>query len=114
MNKNTVGFYLEDKTPESLDIAMIHLRGFKKEDKAEMFKLQGGIDPIDGKSYSLDEFHAHHIHSFRSGGISAKYNMVLVCKESHKKIHADGLYSPEQVAALRDDLVKKNGYSRFF
>ena len=89
----------------------LHIRSFKDDDIAKMYKLQGGIDPIDGKHYNLDEFHAHHIVSFKSGGISVIDNMVLLSKENHENLHANCTHTPEDVKNLRNALIKKNGYS---
>lgn len=94
----------------------LHLRPFKEDDKSKMYKLQGGdetkgaIDPIDGNRYKLEELHAHHIVSFRSGGLSILDNLVLVSPTSHKRIH-DSEFTREKVKELRNAIVKSNGHS---
>ena len=59
----------------------LSLRGFGEKDKDNMYMSQGGIDPIDGKHYPMDEMHAHHIKSWRDGGVSDFENLVWLSNE---------------------------------
>ena len=93
------------------DTRLLHIRPFRDEDKTKMYKYQGGIDPIDGNHYNIEDLHAHHIVSFKSGGISIIDNMVLLSEESHRNLHANCTHSPEQLKQLRNNLLKSNGVS---
>ena len=83
-------------------------RNFKDEDKANMYKRQGGIDPLDGKHYELSEMHAHHIEAWGNGGNSDIDNMVLLSKENHRKFHNNffGITNKE-LKDKRDAICKK-------
>lgn len=85
----------------------LHLRGFSPEDKSARFNAQNGIDPIDGKQYDIEDMHAHHIKSWRSGGDNKYDNLVWLSKENHRKLHAgDFGISPEELKRLRDNLCE--------
>ena len=85
----------------------LHLRGFSPEDKSARYNAQGGIDPIDGKHYDIEDMHAHHIKSWRSGGDNKYDNLVWLSKENHRKLHAgDFGISPEELKRLRDKLCE--------
>ena len=91
----------------------LRLRGFNKDDIMEMYIMQRGIDPIDGKHYDISEMEAHHIISFRSGGIPIKDNLVLITKETHSKFHSDSMMTAEDLKIKRNQLIKSNGVSIF-
>ena len=87
----------------------LHLRGFSPEDKSAMYNAQGGIDPVDGKHYEMNEMHAHHIKSWRSGGDSKYDNLVWLSEETHRKLHAGDLdITAEELRKRRDELCRKN------
>lgn len=87
----------------------LHLRRFSPEDKSAMYNAQGGIDPVDGKHYEMEEMHAHHIKSWRSGGDSKYDNLVWLSEETHRKLHAGDLdITAEELRKRRDELCKKN------
>lgn len=87
---------------------MLVLRAFTAVDKAKMYKMQGGIDPIDGQKYKLDEMDAHHIIAWENGGKTEISNGVLISKANHKKIvHAELTYNAEQIKQMRDELLEK-------
>ena len=87
---------------------MLALRAFTTIDKTKMWKMQGGIDPIDGKQYKIDEMVAHHIVAWECGGKTEISNGVLVSKENHqKKIHAENTYTSNQIKEMRDKLIEK-------
>ena len=89
----------------------LHLRGFSPEDKSARYNAQGGIDPIDGKHYNIEDMHAHHIKSWRSGGDNKYDNLVWLSKENHRKLHAgDFGISPEDLKRLRDKLCEGHVY----
>ena len=86
----------------------LHLRNFSEEDKVARYNAQGGIDPIDGQHYEMEEMHAHHIKSWRSGGDSKYDNIVWLSKENHRKLHAgDFGIGAEELRAKRDAICKK-------
>lgn len=87
---------------------MLVLRAFTAVDKAKMYKMQGGIDPIDGQKYKLDEMDAHHIIAWENGGKTEISNGVLISKANHKRIvHAELTYNAEQIKQMRDELLEK-------
>ena len=87
---------------------MLVLRAFTAVDKAKMYKMQGGIDPIDGQKYKLDEMAAHHIIAWENGGKTEISNGVLISKANHKRIvHAELTYNAEQIKQMRDELLEK-------
>lgn len=88
----------------------LEIMDFSKKDINIMYAQQNGIDPIDGKKYSLHEMDGHHIISRRSGGMSTIDNCVLLSKDNHHKLHADSFMSPDELRNKRDELRKENGY----
>ena len=66
---------------------------------------------IDGKHYDMDELEAHHIVSFRSGGLPIKDNMVLITKENHSRLHSDNTMTAEDLKNKRNAIIKSNGHS---
>ena len=89
---------------------LLQTRDFKDADKKEMFKRQGGISPISGEKFSMEDIgkmQSHHIIAWSQGGHTELDNGVILSVEDHKKIHA-GLYSAEQVFEMRDKLWAKN------
>ena len=97
---------------ETLEIDAEHRflqkRTFSKGDKEHQYLLQGGKDPIDGKTYELKDMHAHHIKSWRSGGKTIPSNMILLSKENHEKYHCgDFGYTPDDLKRLLSDLKKQ-------
>lgn len=93
----------EKKEEES----MIHLRGFKDEDKKRMYNSQGGYDPINGKHYDISEMEGHHVVPWRNGGSTDYHNLVMLSKDTHANIDILGL-TPEEIFAKRDELIEKN------
>ena len=88
----------------------LSLRGFSKRDLDNMYAVQKGIDPIDGKHYDMSEMEAHHIVSWRNGGVSDFENLVWLSKENHKKVHADLFITSYELRCKRDALRKENGF----
>ena len=111
----TIGVYewvLRGEKTEEMN-TYLRLRGFNKDDIMEMYIMQRGIDPIDGKHYDISEMEAHHIISFRSGGLPIKDNLVLITKENHSKFHSDSMMTAEDLKIKRNQLIKSNGVSIF-
>ena len=63
------------------------------------------------KHYDMDELEAHHIVSFRSGGLPIKDNMVLITKENHSRFHSDNTMTAEDLKNKRNAIIKSNGHS---
>lgn len=92
------------------DINLLQIRSFKDAEKKEMFKRQGGISPISGEKFSMNDIskmQSHHIIAWSQGGHTELDNGVILSVEDHKKIHA-GLFSAEQVFEMRDKLWAEN------
>ena len=92
------------------DIRLLQIRSFKDAEKKEMFKRQGGISPISGEKFSMNDIskmQSHHIIAWSQGGHTELDNGVILSVEDHKKIHA-GLFSAEQVFEMRDKLWAEN------
>ena len=92
------------------DINLLQIRSFKDSEKKEMFKRQGGISPISGEKFSMNDIskmQSHHIIAWSQGGHTELDNGVILSVEDHKKIHA-GLFSAEQVFEMRDKLWAEN------
>ena len=92
------------------DTKPLQIRNFQGADKKEMFKRQGGISPISGEKFSMEDIgkmQSHHIIAWSQGGHTELDNGVILSVEDHKKIHA-GLFSAEQVFEMRDKLWAEN------
>ena len=92
------------------DTKPLQIRNFQDADKKEMFKRQGGISPISGEKFSMEDIgkmQSHHIIAWSQGGHTELDNGVILSVEDHKKIHA-GLFSAEQVFEMRDKLWAEN------
>ena len=87
---------------------MLILRSFTAVDKAKMYKMQGGIDPIDGVKYKIEEMDAHHIVAWENGGKTEISNGVLISKANHKKIvHAELAYNADEIKLLKEILLEQ-------
>lgn len=87
---------------------MLSLRAFKTPEKVKMYKMQGGIDPIDGLKYKLEDMDAHHIVAWENGGKTEIPNGVMISKANHKKVlHAELTYNSEQIRQMRDELIER-------
>lgn len=81
-------------------------RAFSYVEKEEMYYRQGGIDPIDGKHYELDEMESHHIIPWYLCGPTEERNHILLSKENHRKLDVLG-YTPEDLMGLKKKLIEK-------
>lgn len=90
---------------------MLSLRAFQNNEKLKLYRLQNGIDPIDGKPYPIEEMQAHHIDPWENGGKTEIENGVLISKENHTKFAHGGTLNRFQIKALKDELLDcvKNG-----
>jgi len=88
--------------------SMLVLRSFKVPEKMKMYKMQGGIDPIDGCKYKFEDMDAHHIVAWENGGKTEISNGVMISKTNHKKVlHAELTYNAEQIRQKRDELIER-------
>lgn len=89
---------------------LLSVRGLTPTERKRLYKMQGGIDPIDGKTYDIDEMQAHHIRPVYAGGETKLGNMVLLSAENHRRYHYEGICTAEQLKEKYEALVQKNGY----
>lgn len=85
----------------------LQIRKFSNEEKEQMYHYQGGIDPIDGKHYLLDEMETHHIKAWSNGGRTVIDNCVLLSPQNHIDFHNHCIETNELIRR-RDELWKKN------
>ena len=104
------GFYewvLRGEKDEEIN-TFLHLRRFTDEDKSARYNAQGGIDPIDGQHYEIEDMEAHHIKSWKNGGDSKYDNLVLLSKKNHRAFHNGDLnITADESRKKRDELCKK-------
>lgn len=96
-NKKGIYEYVLDREEKHLSI-----RAFSDRDKRTMYEKQGGIDPVDGQHYALDEMQAHHIIEWVDGGKTILENCVMVSKKNHENIYAK--ISPAELMEWRNNL----------
>lgn len=96
-NKKGIYEYVLDKEEKHLSI-----RAFSDRDKRTMYEKQGGIDPVDGQHYALDEMQAHHIIEWADGGKTIIENCVMVSKKNHENIYAK--ITPSELMEWRNNL----------
>lgn len=89
------------------DERYLQIRAFSPKEKTEMYLYQGGIDPIDGRHYSLNDMETHHIKAWRSGGKTEIGNCVLLAKRNHIDFH-NHCTETEVIVRRRDELWKEN------
>lgn len=89
---------------------LLNVKGLTASERTKLYKMQNGIDPIDGKVYSIENMQAHHIKPIYGGGETKIANMVLLSAENHRKYHYEGICTAEELKKKRDDLIKSNGY----
>lgn len=104
------GFYewvLRGEKDEEIN-TFLHLRRFTDEDKSARYNAQGGIDPIDGQHYEIEDMEAHHIKSWKNGGDSKYDNLVWLSKKNHRAFHNGDLnITADEIRKKRDELCKK-------
>ena len=86
----------------------LQIRAFSKEDIRKMYIYQGGIDPISGEKYQIEDFQAHHIVAWADGGKTKIDNLVLLTEDSHHKYHNQSVMTREELIKKRDELWKVN------
>jgi hypothetical protein len=89
------------------DECYLQIRAFSGVQKSQMYSYQGGIDPIDGKHYSLKDMETHHIKAWRSGGKTEIGNCILLAKRNHIDFH-NHCTETEVIVKRRDELWEKN------
>lgn len=62
-------------------------RAFTTGQRTVLYKRQNGICPDCGEHFIIEKMDAHHIQSWRSGGVTVLDNGVMLCKECHHKRH---------------------------
>lgn len=79
-------------------------RIFSQDEKKEMYEMQCGIDPIDGKHYEFEEMESHHIIPWYLCGPTTEKNHVLLSKENHRKLDVSGI-TPEKLTEMKERLI---------
>lgn len=91
---------------------LLNVRGLTPTERTRLYKMQGGIDPIDGQHYDIKDMEAHHIVPIYAGGETKLGNMVLLSAVNHHKYHYKGICTAEQLKEKYEALVQKNGYAK--
>ena len=100
--ENTLKTLIGYKATKELDVSMSKIlqycitrdetllkhRSFSEAQKSTMYNRQNGICPKCGGRFKRSEMDAHHIVSWRKGGITDLENGVMWCKNCHKDYHA--------------------------
>ena len=59
----------------------LHLREFSDAQKLEMYESQGGVCPLCGKKFTLEEMHADHVTPWCKGGKTTLENGQMLCHD---------------------------------
>lgn len=62
-------------------------REFSDAQRKLLYNRQNGICPDCGQPFAMSDMHAHHIKSWRQGGITEPSNGVMLCTECHHNRH---------------------------
>lgn len=62
-------------------------RKFADNERKLLYRKQNGICPDCGQHFDISDMHAHHIISWRQGGITEPANGVMLCAECHHHRH---------------------------
>lgn len=67
------------------DERWLNLRSFTANQKREAYERQGGICPICGGHFEIDEMEADHITPWSQGGKTTSDNCQMLCKECNRR-----------------------------
>ena len=67
------------------DLRDLSFRAFDKKQKREAYERQGGICPICGKHFELEEMEADHITPWAEGGVTTAENCQMLCRECNRR-----------------------------
>ena len=67
------------------DLRDLSFRTFDKKQKREAYERQGGICPICGKHFELEEMEGDHITPWKDGGITTAENCQMLCRECNRR-----------------------------
>lgn len=81
-NSGIIPYLLSDRT--KADEKYLSLRGFDEEDKEAKYEEQGGICPVCGKHFELDEMEADHIVPWSKGGKTEYSNLQMLCRSCNR------------------------------
>ena len=59
----------------------LHLREFSDAQKLKMYESQGGVCPLCGKKFALEEMHADHVTPWCKGGQTTLENGQMLCHD---------------------------------
>ncbi|NLE89803.1 MAG: HNH endonuclease, partial [Dehalococcoidales bacterium] len=63
----------------------LSLRGFTPSQKRSAYERQGGICPMCGKHFEIEEMEADHITPWHAGGKTDPTNCQMLCKEDNRR-----------------------------
>lgn len=89
---------------------LLNVKGLTERERNNLYKMQCGIDPIDGQHYDIKDMQAHHIVPIYAGGETKIENMVFLSAENHHRYHYKGICTADELKKKRDELLRKNGY----
>ena len=59
----------------------LHLRGFSDAQRLKMYERQGGLCPLCGRKFALEEMHADHVRPWCRGGQTTLENGQMLCHD---------------------------------
>ena len=80
--KGVYEYVLSNGTKERV----LSVRAFTDKDKRTKYEQQGGICPICGKPFSIEEMQGDHIIEWSNGGKTTLDNLQMVCHSCHKEL----------------------------
>ena len=63
----------------------LHIRAFNDSEKRQKYEEQGGICPICGMHFKIEEMEADHIIPWSDGGKTRLDNCQMLCKDCNRK-----------------------------
>lgn len=98
---DTLNELMEFKASKELDVSnakiieycitrdenLLKHREFSEAQRTTLYNRQKGICPDCGEHFVKRDMHAHHIVSWRNGGLTELNNGVMLCKECHSRRH---------------------------
>ncbi len=67
------------------DLRDLSFRTFDKKQKRETYERQGGICPICGEHFELEQMEGDHITPWKEGGVTTAENCQMLCRECNRR-----------------------------
>ncbi len=67
------------------DLRDLSFRTFDKKQKREAYERQGGICPLCGRHFELEEMEGDHITPWAEGGVTTAENCQMLCRECNRR-----------------------------